>query len=237
MSNEKRVILQERQFNHSFQPICNIQSSDIIGFEALFRSSLTPNPLTTFRQASNKGWLYELEKLSIQKAIQTFQSTLHDQDLKLYINIFPATLLNKDFCQFINREVENNNLDRGKLVIEINEPQVVITPKELQQSVQLLKEEGYQIALDNIGNGASSFITILDLDPDILKVDRGFSEEIHRSTLKQKTLESLQQYCQITNTQLILEGIETTSTLEAARQLNIEMAQGYYLGMPLPINQ
>ncbi|WP_188207574.1 EAL domain-containing protein [Alkalibacillus aidingensis] len=226
------TLIKNNDFYHLYQPIYDIQRWEIIGVEVLFRSDLFVSPVEVFELAKEEGKLIDLEKLSISKGITGFSNLSDNDHLHLYINVFPSTISNPLFREFLNQQVKQSNVKQQQIVIEIIESEAIRDLLELKSHIRRLKNDGFITAIDDVGKGASTLQTIMELEPQIIKMDHYFSEELPYSTLKQRMLESLLGYCRQTDTKMILEGIESIKILEVAKSLGIQEGQGFYLGVP-----
>ncbi|MDV2581922.1 EAL domain-containing protein [Alkalibacillus haloalkaliphilus] len=236
MSSKKvHQLIEEQNFHHVFQPIYNLTEDQIIGYEALFRSSLFDAPEQAFHSADSYDQLFELDKLSVIKAVKYFSDYRLEEDELLYINVFPSTVGRPEFVPFIIDLVNSTSLRKRQVVIELVELEAIKSLDDLNYNTRNLKENGFKLSIDDVGKGSSSFRLMIELEPQIVKMDQYFTRELPHSTLKQKMIESLVGYCDETETDFILEGIETVRELEVAKQLGVRKAQGYYLGEPAPL--
>ncbi|MFD1040682.1 EAL domain-containing protein [Virgibacillus byunsanensis] len=217
--------------HHHYQPIYNLINWRICGFEVLFRSASYENPLNAFEDANKIKKLFELDMYSLKKAVTNyFQIRSFQNGVKLYANIFPSTLVNPKFITFIE-DVHFKKLFNS-IVLEISETEMVEDIETLKNVTSLLKEKGVQFAIDDFGKGPDDFKKLIELKPNIVKLDRYFSKEIDRCEEKKELVKNIVKYCKKFNIKLILEGIETPTELATAKLLGIKFAQGYMLGEP-----
>jgi EAL domain-containing protein (putative c-di-GMP-specific phosphodiesterase class I) len=235
MLNVKEWVIQNN-FYHLFQPICYLPEKNILGYEALIRSESNFNPDEIFQQAMEQNFLYEVDSLSIFQAISTYFSTLEarENDKLLFLNVFPSTLVAASFPTLIQKIKEQFNGFCNRIVFEINES---VTQGTFWNSttfigmIAFLRDQGFMIALDDVGEGATNFKKIIEISPDFIKMDKFFAKELFTSTKKQKVVELFVEYCK-EEIHLILEGIEHEDELEKALSLGITIGQGYLLGKP-----
>ncbi|WP_144461025.1 EAL domain-containing protein [Siminovitchia fortis] len=228
----KRFI-QTEQFYHFFQPIYDLENSRKVGYEALLRAKTYPNPELTFQMAKKENQLYELDSRSIQKAVFSFNEVRPSGEYEcLFLNAFPSTILNPSFPAFLNRMMAGTNLKKQRIVLEISESEVIEDLLDFKQRISELRQDGFLIAIDDIGTGYSNVESIIELEPDYLKLDRYFAQDLHMSQGKQEFISVFKNYCEKTKSGLILEGVETEEELQAAKALGISIAQGYFLGKP-----
>lgn len=228
--------LQLVKMEHVYQPMWNSKDKTLFGYEALLRfpeGFADEGIEACFEWARDAGVLYDLDTRSITGAADSFPLYQLDKE-RLFINIYPSTLLHPQFEKFIDQFLLTYPQAAGKVVFELNETKSEEDSweiKELKEKVQLLKEKGFYIALDDIGKGAAELQKIIELAPDYIKLDRYFSVDLAKNKEKQEMISLFVQYAK-GKMGLILEGIEYEWDLEAAQKLQVPVAQGYLLGRP-----
>jgi EAL domain-containing protein (putative c-di-GMP-specific phosphodiesterase class I) len=223
--------IEKGNFTHHYQPIYNIQSNSVIGYEGLLRSEKYPNPEHAFLEAREKNSLFELDSCSLQKAIFTYQSAGYSIDNGLlFLNIIPSTLENKDFFDFVNKIMKENQ--GQQIVLEISETEEMTVSSEMIRKLEKLRGLGIRIAVDDFGKSYSHFKTIIEMGPEFIKLDRYLTADLSSSLKKQAIIQYCLDFCSQFNSKLILEGIETELELEMAKQLGVIYAQGFFLGRP-----
>lgn len=222
-------LINNKTFYHCYQPLFDLSNMSLYGYEAFFRCSMANNPELVFQTAMKKKKLYELDTVSISNAI--WQYALSGREEILFVNLFPSTLLDPAFPGFLEQLVNRIGNLRGKLVWELNESQELEDLQAFANRTALLQQYGFRVALDDVGKGSGSLKTIIELSPDIIKLDRFFSQKLAVSQNKQKLIQLLVDYCGDAVT-VILEGIEQQEDLDAAISLGVGIGQGYLLGKP-----
>jgi len=222
-------------FHHAFQPIYNLKDDCVYGFESLIRSTEVPNPERLFMLAKQQNRLFELDVSSIVKSINTFdRHVMNSQDTKLSVNVYPSTLLESAFHRQLEDVMNKVSLKPEQITFELNEAESVVSLGKLMEATQYLKANGFKIALDDLGKGQSSLRIALELEPDIIKLDRYFCIDLAESAKKQKFLDWISFYFISEGVEVTLEGIETEAEMMIAKQAGIQYGQGYYLGRPIP---
>lgn len=220
---------------HQYQPIFSLRGWEKLGYEALLRFKQLESPEPYFQLARKYGKLFELDTQSIRYAVQTFYSEENPHKHKLlFINVFPSTLMHPSFFFFIGGLIEAIKIPKKKIVLEINAEEKISDMKLLKEVVLRLKED-FLIAIDDVGNGYVSVQTIIELAPDLVKLDRYFSDGLATSVQKQKLLHAILQIS-YENTKIILEGLEYPEDLAMAKSIGIPYAQGYLLGKPADLH-
>lgn len=228
-----KTFISEQKFYHHFQPIYYLYSEERVGYEALIRSSVYPNPEFIFREAKKEERLYELDSRSIHKALSTYHAAgLSKTKEKLFINVLPTTILNRNFPYFLHQIISDNLMKSQEIVIEISETESIEDFNIYTNRILEIKKEGFLIAIDDVGKGYTNIQSIIELKPDYLKLDLYFSRNLHVSKEKQSFVSFYVNYCKQFKIKLILEGLETEEDLEMAKELSVEIGQGYILGKP-----
>ncbi|WP_458412799.1 EAL domain-containing protein [Schinkia sp. CFF1] len=230
-------MIEYNQFEHYFQPVFTLNDNSSIGGEFLLRTNIG-TPDFVFNEAKKRNKLYELDTKSIHKALQNSNSIIRKfmkEELRLFINVFPSTLINKSFPTFIKDIFTNFKDPCQQVIFEINETDTFDTVL-LWDRIKLLKEYGFSIAIDDVGKGWPTLQTIIEMEPNYIKLDRYFSNDLDQSMKKQHMIKAILDYCDYNGVNLILEGIENEDVLNIAKDIGVHMAQGFYLGMPEKIN-
>lgn len=212
---------------HWFQPIYHLINNNVIGYEALLRDASSPKtpPVKIFMEADKNDNRNILDLISIKTAIDAYK----DESSLLFLNIFPSTILKKDFLSWWDIHVPSSTA----IVLELLESEPIMDWEELKMITKELQTRGIKIAVDDMGTGYSSFQQWIELEPDFIKLDRYFVKDLSANSRKQDTVRSLLSLFSGT-TKVISEGIETIEDLYSVKQLGVSYAQGYFLGMPSP---
>ncbi len=219
-----------------FQPIVDLNQRSALGFEALTRGepgNLLQRPDMMFDTAFRCQRLSDLEQLCLSSALKTFRE--QDSDALLFINICPESMIQKPaMLNDTVRIVRESGIRPEQLVLEISERFPVDNTAELQQALVQYKEEGFAIAIDDLGSGYSGLKLWSDIHPDYVKIDRHFIHQVDQDPVKQAFVSSVVRLCDQLRCKVIAEGIETESELATLRSMGIHLAQGYLLGQPRP---
>lgn len=222
---------------HVVQPIFNLEKEKICGFEFLLRSPQFPNPLSLFKYAEQEQALFDLDMYSIFHIFEQIRHYSHLlQDYLIFINVFPSTLLDTSFMYSLDRLLTFSAIDPGNIVFEINETENEIDLSALKNTSKQFRNKGIKLSLDDLGTGSSTLMALLELEPDIIKVDRYFCTDLAVSEKKQALIEFFVKFIRNEAT-LILEGFETEQDLRAAKSLGVTYGQGFYMGIPKRLDE
>ncbi|RIX46509.1 EAL domain-containing protein [Paenibacillus nanensis] len=229
-------ILNGKQIYPVYQPIISVNRMEIFGFEALTRlhdANVFKGPLELFQFAGEEEKMYSLEKLARELSIDGCQSLKPNQ--KLFINVMAQIMEDPGFSpgQTIDL-LEKHHLSPEQVVFEITERSSIEDFPSVKKTLEHYRNQGYQIAIDDVGAGYSSLQSVVELRPDYLKVDRSIISHIHQDDVKKHVLHTLQEVGAKLGVSLIAEGIEQQEELDVLTQMGIPYAQGYLLGRPAP---
>lgn len=228
-------LFEKEEYYHAFQPICNLPEKNRLGYEALLRCKKAVHPEALFQTAKEKNELLELDTHSLHFALLSFfHSPVREQNELLFVNIFPSTIVEDSFPAFIQKIARDFEPYLNQIVLEINES--IMEGKIWNEPIFLerianLRKVGFLIALDDVGEGTTTFRKILEIAPDYIKMDRFFSQNLSGSQEKQKVVRLFVEFCK-DDSKLILEGVEEEEDFACAALLGVAIGQGYLFGKP-----
>ncbi|QYF89126.1 EAL domain-containing protein [Arthrobacter sp. PAMC25284] len=217
-------ILTTQSIAIAYQPIVNLHDGRRLGLEALSRFSAGP-PDVIFQTAHAAGLGVDLEALAVRCAITVLPRLATDQYLA--VNLSPAAAL-----ELSSRAVDRPDLDLGRIVLEVTETAAVESYETLRRSLAPLREQGLRLAIDDAGAGYASLHHIVELRPDIIKIDRSLINGMALNRSRRSAVRAFTALAEDLGAATVAEGVETTPDLKTARELGITAAQGYLLGRP-----
>jgi EAL domain-containing protein (putative c-di-GMP-specific phosphodiesterase class I) len=228
-------MFEKQEYYHEFQPICSLPEKDRMGYEALFRCQKGTRPEELFHEATQNNRLADLDMQSLRYAIDTFfRLSTNQSNGLLFVNVFPSTIMETSFLPFLDEITYSFLPYLNRIVLEINES---IMKGELRKDpifmerLAELRQRGFLIALDDVGESADTFRKIDEIAPDFIKIDRYYSEKLSVSEEKQQMVRLFVEFCR-KDCHLILEGVEYKEDFECASLLGVENGQGFLFGKP-----
>ncbi|MDD5180673.1 MAG: GGDEF domain-containing protein [Gallionellaceae bacterium] len=229
-------ILQQRKLTALFQPMLNLESGEIVGFEGLIRgpaNSPLHSPINLFGAAQRHGLSLETEMLSRQIVLETFAQL--DLPGCLFLNVSPETLTHPQFrngrtLDFMTRL----GIAPDRVIIEITENQPTYDFNAMRSALLHYRSMGFQIALDDLGEGFSSLRLWSELRPGFVKIDMHFVQGVDTDPIKLQFLKSIQCIAESCGTKVIAEGVETEGELMVVKDIGIALGQGYFIARPSP---
>jgi EAL domain-containing protein (putative c-di-GMP-specific phosphodiesterase class I) len=207
------------------QPIMSLATGEVVGVEALARfPTLGRGPADVFDEAWQLGIGAELELAAVDAAIDRL-GALAD-DVYLAVNAAPGVLGDPAFAQ------RAAALAPKRLVVEITEHAVVVDDEAFLVASKELSGHGVGMAIDDVGTGFSSLTRLLQVVPDILKIDKSLVADVEASPARQTLIAGLERFAQRLGVTTVVEGVETASQAAVLRWLGIAYGQGFFLAPP-----
>lgn len=221
-----------------YQPILDLRTERVVGHE-IFTRGPAGSPFEEaerlFAVAERTGRLVELERLSRARALESARKHL-EPGTKLFLNTSARALSDSEVAGagFVRR-VDASGLRHEEVVLEITER----VPREerpaYEQALRGLKQEGFGIAIDDMGAGYSSLQALVTLEPDYLKFDIALVRGIDRSSIKRSLLETVVDLSGRIGAKVVAEGIEAEAELTTLRDMGVPLGQGRFLAAPAKV--
>lgn len=224
-----RCAIEQCALSIVWQPIVQLPSHAVMGFEALSRFPGVPRrpPNEWFAEAATVGLGIELELCAIRKALAALH--LLPGRPHVAINASPETLMSEEFGAMVG------GAGADRIVVEVTEHAAVANYGALSAAVSALRAMGVRIAIDDAGAGFSSFSHIVRLVPEFIKIDCFLIQNLDLDRTKRALTAALVRFAKEIGADLIAEGVETASQLRVVEDLGVDYAQGFLLGRPQPL--
>lgn len=222
------AILKGQMLLTAFQPIRSLQSGTWIGAEALTRFPESPHatPEECFAEAESVGLGVELEILAVESALNT--SSHLPASVYVAINVSPGACLDPR----LKEALEKSGVPLHRIVLEVTERHEVADYAPLAAALLPLRHGGVRMAVDDAGAGFASMRHILQLKPDMVKLDREIIAGIDSNPGQRALSAAMAGFSAEIGATLVAEGVETVAELKTVSSLGIGAAQGYLLGSP-----
>jgi EAL domain-containing protein (putative c-di-GMP-specific phosphodiesterase class I)/DNA-binding NarL/FixJ family response regulator len=213
-----------------FQPIVGLRDGETVGVEALARFAGPPlrSPSLWFAEAATVGLREDLELLAVGKAIEALREL--PRDLHLTVNVSPVTLARSRFSKLVA------GADSSRLIVEVTEHAPINRYSTLAQALTRLRACGIRLAIDDAGAGYSSLRHILELRPDLIKLDISLIRGISSDRSKQALAAGLISFAAKSGSTIIAEGIEQPAEQRTLVELGVTHGQGFLLGRPTALS-
>jgi diguanylate cyclase (GGDEF)-like protein len=241
--SELRQAIQRDELELYYQPNINIHTGRVTYAEALVRWNHPThgrmNPDEFIPLAEQSGTIGALTKWVLRTAIRDCAEwTREATPLTVACNLSALDLFDSELPIYISGLLAEVNLSPMRLVLEITESAIMKDPAYALKILRELKSRGIRLAVDDFGTGYSSLAHLKRLPVDELKIDKSFvmnltSQSTDDAVIVRSTIE-LGHNMGLT---VIAEGVETVEALEILKRLGCDMAQGYYMSPPLPVQK
>lgn len=227
-------IIANRSLSARFQPIVNLSNGQILGYEGLIRGpsdSPLHAPANLFKIAWENNLTVQVEHLCRRVILEQFAQL--NLPGKLFLNVSPECLLHmhSPYGETL-ATIHKLGLNPERVIIELTEYQPTHDYALLSEAVRHYREMGFEIAIDDLGEGFSSLRLWSELNPDYVKIDMHFIQGINSDTVKAQFVRSIQGIAEKSGTRVIAEGIETQAELLTVRDLGVACGQGYHIARP-----
>ena len=232
---EVRQAIEDDALTPCFQPVVELHTGQLAGFEVLARwqhPQLGPIlPRNFIALAEANGLIGILMQQIMQKAFQS--SPLLPEPLLLGVNVSPAQLHDLSLPGQIRDAAEKTGFPLHRLIVEITENGLVDNFESAQTITHELKEFGCKLALDDFGTGYSSMSHLQSLPIDALKLDQSFVSVMTKTRESRKIVAAIIGLAHSLGMFVVAEGIETAEQAEMLLWLGSEFGQGWFYGRPM----
>ena len=209
------------------QPIVSLDSGDLAGVEALSRFPRTHH--------APDAWLGDAERVGLGLRLQL---AAVENALRLVDELPPGTFLTvnvgPDAIAASQLPILLEAVDPERIVLELTEHLAIVDYPRLRASLGVIRARGARLAIDDTGAGFASLGHIVNLRPELIKLDRQFTRGIDTDPVRRSLARALASFARDIGAEVISEAIETSAELETIRRLGIGYGQGYFIGRPAP---
>lgn len=229
-------ILRDGCIDLHYQPVQHVRFKRSVGHEILVRgpeNSPLRSPKDLFRTAYDGERIDELDRLITRTALSEYPA---GSDRTLFLNVERTSLNSKKWRTTLLDGV-GALPDTATVCIEITEHDSL---SDLHEPIETLRDKlgsSVLFAIDDFGTGSSNFRSVLELSPDVVKLDRSLISHIDEGFEKRSLVESVLTFSTQTDIDVVAEGVERKEEWEVVRELGAELAQGYYFARPEPLQQ
>jgi diguanylate cyclase (GGDEF)-like protein len=217
-------------FRFLYQPIVNVRDGSLFAYEALCRptDSGFENVVQLIETAVHTGRIRDLGRVLRRIVVEPMPQL--PEPCALFVNIHPQDLNDE---QLLGAEAYLLPW-ASRVVLEVTETEAIRDYPRARARIAALREQGFRIALDDLGSGYSSLNLLAQLEPDIVKLDMELVRGIEREGRTRRLVQHLIEFCRGEGFVTVAEGIETDAELAVVTELGVDLVQGYLLAHPQP---
>ena len=239
LAHELVDALKEEQFVMFYQPICNLGSGRLAGFEALIRwhhpVQGMVSPMDFLGLAEQTGQIRGIGLWTLERACidwPALRARINHHHPFVSVNLSPSQLTGSGFVGDVANIVAKHRMPAAELKLELTETVIIDNPELALQLLSLLTKSGNTLALDDFGTGHSSLEALHRYPFGTMKIDRSFVSKMNSSTQSAKIVKSSIELAHSLKLDVVAEGVETEVERKALLELDCDYGQGWLFGKP-----
>ena len=235
-----REAIEHDEISLAFQPLVDMKTRRIKGFEALARWSIADKPISPAEFvaiAEESGLIVPLGRRVINRAM----ATLHEWDMQngspvpltMSINVSPIQLAKDDIAAIVRKNMQAFGISGERIVIEVTESAMVEQSQAVDAALHTLNAMGVQIAMDDFGIGYSNIAALQRMPIHTLKIDRSLVSGIDSNNDSLAIVRTIQRLAEALGFRTTAEGIETETVARQVSAIGCDYGQGYLFSRPM----
>jgi c-di-GMP phosphodiesterase Gmr len=241
IETDLRKALQRGELQLHYQPLMDLSTGVINGFEALARWEHPErgfiSPVDFIPVAEESGLIVPLGRWALDEAAQTISAwdkkAGDELPVKISVNMSAVQLLRDDVTKAVSNAIDGAGICGNRLTIELTESAFVADPDGAKKILESLKDLDTYIAMDDFGTGYSNLSYLQQLPIDVLKIDRSFISGMMVDKDKRAIVRTVLSLARALGMKTTAEGIETEEISDVLKRLGCTVGQGYYYARPL----
>lgn len=235
---DMRAALAADEMELHYQPLVDMRSGRVAGFEALLRWNkpgygwVSPGEIIPIAEAT--GFIVEIGRWALRRACTDARTW---SDLKIAVNISSIHVRMPGFHAEVAAVLRETGLAPDRLEIEITESVLLDHGPEVLENLKRLRATGVRIALDDFGTGYSSLSYLTEFPFDKVKVDRSFVRDLQGRPEKVAVVEAIARMARALSMSVTVEGVETRQQLDVLRDKRCDIAQGFLYSPARPVHE
>jgi len=230
-----------------YQPIIDLRTGRVIGFEALLRWNhperglLSPAEFIPFAEETGLivpigAWALEAAcaQTAYWQRVRDAESETGRPPLSISVNLAARQVADRTLAKTVADIISRTGIAPEAIVLELTENTLMLDTTSTIDALQALRSQGLHLSIDDFGTGYSSLSYLKRFPVEALKIDRTFIRGLGRETEDTSIVEAIIRLAHALQLSAVAEGLETPTQLETLRTLGCDYGQGYLLGHPLP---
>ncbi len=242
LENDLRRAIAHQELAVYYQPIVDLNTLTLNGFEALVRwnhptrGRIYPDDFIPI--AEETGLICALDRWVLETScwqLATWNRQFPNRSLKISVNLSVVDLRDPNLLPDVQRILNDTGIDSRRLTFEITESMLMDNISDSLTLLYQLKDHGINISIDDFGTGHSSLSYLHQLPVDILKVDRSFVHKMQHSGRNHRIVQTILSLSHQLGIQAVAEGIDNLEHVHLLRELRCEFGQGYFFARPVTV--
>jgi len=228
--------------DYAFQPIVNIHTGNTFGFEALLRCHKQAGFLSIddlFDEAYDQKMLHQVDLYLRNIAFSKFAKFKKENHIKLFYNLDNRLFDSQDYSPGSTAgTLERLGYPLEDICFEISEKQKFHNNVNVSKILGVYRSQGYKIAVDDCGTGFSGLQLLYYAEPDYIKIDRFFIQNMENDPKKRLVVSTIVNFAHFMGSLVLAEGVETMDEYSQCKEIGCDMVQGYFVQRPkLDLNE
>ncbi len=244
LESDIRKSLLENRFVVHYQPVVDLRSGRISGFEALVRWNRNDKglvyPNDFIPVAEDTGLIIPLDLWVMRDACRTlcdWQAEFPSEQLTMSINLSTRLFSLGNLSEQVRDILDSTGVDPACVRLEITETMAMSEPERALQLLKELRALGVQLSIDDFGTGYSSLNYLHRIPANIVKIDRSFVSQMHDSQECMQIIRTIMVLARNLGMKVIAEGPESPAHVEQLMALECDYGQGYFFSRPVPASE
>ncbi len=235
--------LDMNEFRLHYQPQVKCRTGEVSGFEALIRWQHPERglifPGDFIELAESTGLITPIGEWVIKQAVSQIREWEKDglKNTTVSVNLSPKHFLHHNLPFYLDKCITEANIKPKSLVLEITENVALEDTKAVASRINLLREMGYSVSIDDFGKGYSAFIYLQHFPIQQIKIDRQFINGLGNDPKSSGIVQTIIHLAEMLGLQTIGEGVETKQQWELLKEFGCSELQGFYFGRPVPVDE
>ena len=240
METELARALDDGDFELHYQPIIDVRSRRVGGFEALarwrHRDGHMVSPVDFVPVAEETGGIHRLGAWALTEACEQLKAweALGIAPMSVSVNVSPRQLTDHGLARHVGRALAAASIDPSLLCLEITETVLVDDLDRAVDAIERLRDLGVRLALDDFGTGWSSLTHLRSVPVDVVKIDKCFVDGLTEDGDDRAIVGAVVTMCRALGKTVVAEGVEAEAQFQVVRELGCTHAQGYLVSPALP---
>lgn len=241
METDLRRALQRGELELHYQPLMDLGTGNLNGFEALARWQHPDlgaiSPVDFIPVAEESGLIVPLGRWALEEAAKTIsawdQRLGGNPDYKISVNMSAVQMQRDDVVEAVASALLGSNIPGDRMTLELTESAFINDPEGAKRLLESLKALDTNLAMDDFGTGYSNLAYLQQLPIDVLKIDRSFIAGMMVDKDKRAIVRTVLSLARALGMKTTAEGIETQEISDVLRRLGCSVGQGYFFARPL----
>ena len=243
VENDLHQALDRREFRMFYQPIVNLKTGLLSGFESLIRWEHPErglvSPVEFIPIAEESGLILSIGEWVLRESCRQLRQWIEESGKSdkvwISVNVSSKQFVQPNFVAIVSDALRESGISPDSLKLEITESAMVENIDLVVSVMEELKTLGVRLSIDDFGTGYSSLSYLHRLPLSSLKIDRSFVNQMSDGTENEEIVKTIIALAQSLDLEIIAEGVETTGQMEHLRDLSCQMGQGYLFARPLDV--